>query len=271
MFCASYNVQYGIGLDKAYDLGRIVAAVADADVICLQEVTRACPWNGGVDMVAAIEAVFADRHCAFHAPVDVEFGSAVAEGRMVSRRFQFGNMVVSRWPLVTLRGHLLPRRQRADKLNLQRGALEALIATPAGLIRFYSVHLDHIDAAERLLQIRALKDIALSYEATGGALSGTVEIGFPELPLTPDFLLAGDFNLEPGWPEYHALLREDGELVDVSAGDDGWSWTDPERIKPNQRLDYAFANAGLATRVRSARIDRAATGSDHMPLWIEIA
>lgn len=270
MQCVTYNVQYGIGLDKRYDLGRVIAAVADADVICLQEVTRHCPWNSGADMVAGIEAAFADRHCAFHAPVDVEFGSAAENGRMVSRRFQFGNMVISRRPLFTLRGHLLPRRQRTERLNLQRGALEALIATPAGLIRFYSVHLDHVDAAERLEQIAALKAIALGYAGRGGALSGTAEVGFPELPPTDDFLLLGDFNFQPGWPEHAAMIGE-GELVDASAADRGWSWTDPDRKKPDERLDYAFANPALAARVKSVRIDRSATGSDHMPVWLEIA
>lgn len=270
MKVVTYNIQYGVGLDKRYDLDRIVAAIAGADVICLQEVTRACPWNGSVDMVAGIEAAFGDRHCAFHAPVDVEFGSGVENGCMVSRRFQFGNMVISRWPLIALRGHLLPRRQRNERLNLQRGALEALIATPAGLMRFYSVHLDHVDAAERQEQIAALKQIALGYEKSGGALSGTAEVGFPEPPPTGDFLLMGDFNFEPHWPEHDAVLHDGGELVDVSAADPGWSWTDPDKVKPHQRLDYAFANAALAARVKSARVDQSAQGSDHMPVWLEI-
>lgn len=270
MLCVSYNIQYGIGLDGAYDLDRIVAAVADADLIALQEVTRACPWNGGVDMVAGLEAAFADRHCAFHAPVDIEFGSGPVDGRMAKRRFQFGNMVISRHPLVALRRHLLPRRARADRLNLQRGALEALVAAPTGLLRFYSVHLDHVDRSERLAQIAALRAIALDYGMTGGAISGTAEVGFPELPASPDLVLAGDFNLEPGSPDYLALTG-DGRLVDASRGDDGWSWTDPAGVKPVQRLDYAFANPELAARIISVRIDRQATGSDHMPLWFTIA
>ncbi|MBK8456412.1 MAG: hypothetical protein IPL47_04260 [Phyllobacteriaceae bacterium] len=149
-------------------------------MICLQEVTRACPWNGGVDMVAGIEAAFGDRHCAFHAPVDIEFGSAFENGRMVSRRFQFGNMVISRWPLIALRGHLLPRRQRNERLNLQRGALEALIATPAGLMRFYSVHLDHVDPAERHgPDPRRWRDRARPMKRAAGAF-GPTEVGFPD-------------------------------------------------------------------------------------------
>ena len=58
MKCVTYNIQYGIGLDGGYDIGRIVEAVRGADVIALQEVTRNNPRNQGHDMVAEIrEAV----------------------------------------------------------------------------------------------------------------------------------------------------------------------------------------------------------------------
>ena len=36
------------------------------------------------------------------------------------------------------------------------------------------------------------------------------------------------------------------------------------------RLDYAFVSAGLADRIRDARIDNEAVGSDHQPVWVEI-
>ena len=52
MKLASYNIQYGIGLDGRYDAGRIADAVRGADVIALQEVSRNIPQNGGRDMVA---------------------------------------------------------------------------------------------------------------------------------------------------------------------------------------------------------------------------
>ena len=54
MKLVTYNIQYGIGLDGQYDLGRIADAVRGADVIALQEVTRNNPQNGGRDMVAEI-------------------------------------------------------------------------------------------------------------------------------------------------------------------------------------------------------------------------
>lgn len=268
----SYNIQYGFGLDGAYDLERILAAVREADVICLQEVTRGYPKNGGVDMAAEIAAALPTHFSSFHPAADVDAGSAIVDGRAVDRRFQFGNMVLARWPLTAVRGHLLPRTWRKDKLNLQRGALEALIDTPAGPIRFYSIHLDHVDARERMAQIRALTQIAAEYPRTGGAVTGAAAFGLPEASDRGDYVVMGDFNCEPGTDEYR-LLTEDSPIVDVTATDPGWSWRSPHDEKPvrRQRLDYAFCNHTLADRVAGARIDRDADGSDHMPVWIEIA
>ena len=36
------------------------------------------------------------------------------------------------------------------------------------------------------------------------------------------------------------------------------------------RIDYVFVSAGLAGRVRGARIDNDAQGSDHQPVWVEL-
>ena len=53
MRLVTYNIQYGIGLDGRYGIGRIAEAVRGADVIALQEVCRNNPRNDGRDMVAA--------------------------------------------------------------------------------------------------------------------------------------------------------------------------------------------------------------------------
>jgi endonuclease/exonuclease/phosphatase family metal-dependent hydrolase len=263
----TYNIQYGIGMDGKYDLGRIVAAVREADVIALQEISRNSPWNAGADVEAGVRALFPDRFIVCHYPADVDFGSAIVNGEFVEKRFQFGNMVVSRFPIVAVRTHLLPRTARADQLNLQRGALEALIAAPQGFFRLYSVHLDHIDPAERLAQVQALKAIATGYEKTGGAISGLAALGFPELPATPDFILMGDFNFGPQSQEM-AAMTGDGQTVDISASDPRLSYFDPKGVEADQRLDYCFANPEFAARFNRASVDVEAQGSDHRPVWV---
>lgn len=267
----TYNIQYGFGLDGQYDLDRIVAPVSDADILCIQEVTRGYIKNAGVDMPAALAEAFPEHFSYFHPAGDLDVGSAVIDGRAVNNRLEFGNMILSRWPLLTVRGHLLPRTWRKDKFNLQRGALEAQIRTPVGLLRFYSLHLDHIDARERAAQVRAVKRIALDFARTGGTISAGQSFGIEEIPDKGDFLLMGDFNFEPDTSEYH-LMVEGGTIVDTTIADQGWSWRRPYgHEKPDRaRLDFVFCNAALAPRVDLLRIDRDAEGSDHMPVWVEI-
>jgi endonuclease/exonuclease/phosphatase family metal-dependent hydrolase len=267
--CATYNIQYGIGMDGRYDLGRIADAVREADIIALQEVSRGSPWNASADMTAEIASLFPDRFVAWHFPVDVDVGSTIENERVTERRFQFGNCVLSRWPIIGARGHLLPRGRIDERLNLQRGALEVVIGTPLGVMRFYSVHLDHIDTQERLDQVAALKRIAIDYSSFGGALSGVASLGFAEPPHASQYMLMGDFNFEPGSVEYREML-DDGVVVDVSAADASFTYFDPKAQEPSQRLDFCFASADLAARITSTNVDIDAVGSDHRPVWVTI-
>ncbi len=268
MRIVTYNVQYGIGLDGRYDIGRVCDAVIDADIICLQEVTRGFIRNAGADMPAQIEEQLPNYFSTFHPATDIDMMSGFVEGRAVNRRFQFGNMVLSRWPITAVRGHLLPRTTREKVLNLQRGALEALINTPDGPIRVYSVHLDHISPKERLLQLSALRSIAENYDQTGGAVTGAQEFGLPQSGEDMGYLLLGDFNFEPGSDEYAEMTSKD--VIDVSAGASGWSWIEPKDRSHAKRLDYVFSSLPLAQKCGSPRIDQEASGSDHMPVWISV-
>ena len=53
-------------------------------------------------------------------------------------------MILSRLPIVWSRLHLLPMRRTVSPLNTQNAALECMIRTPAGPVRFLSLHLAHI-------------------------------------------------------------------------------------------------------------------------------
>jgi len=282
---ASYNIQYGFGLDGRYDLKRIVDSIADADIVALQEVTRGFARNGGADMVAEIEALLPDRFTAYGAACDLHLETVVENGRTVSRRFHFGNMILSRWPILSTRLLLLPRRRTTSKLNLQRGALEAVIDAPGGALRVYSVHLDHTSPDERIAQIRYLTERVNAYIHEGGSLTGGQEIGAVDPPVAEDYVLMGDFNMVPESPEYVACAGiEDGYYGRVSrvgtpldalelAGwhrPDTYSWMDPDDRDKRLHLDYAFISAGLEGRLRSAHVDTDPVGSDHFPVRIEI-
>ncbi len=277
MKCVTYNVHFGVGMDGQYDLARIADAVRGADLIALQEVSRNNPQNGSTDMVSGLCALFPDYFTVFGTPYQVNIGSHMDAGKAVSVYFEFGNMVLSKTPIISSRNLLLPRRRTRDVLNLQRGALETMIDTPAGVVRFYNVHLDHVSGTERLAQTVFLKERVTNYQDEGGAVTGLASIGFPEPPHPEHAVLMGDFNFPPDSPEYTLLCGtpEPDGFVDIAATGNGTSapdhtWFDPEGKKLSSRIDYCFATASLAGKCGKARVDQPACGSDHCPLWFEI-
>lgn len=171
-------------------------------------------------------------------------------------------------------------------MNLQRGATEALIATPGGPLRVYSVHLDHVLPAERIAQIRYLKDRLLGYPLEGGAITGAVDFGLAEPPHPEDFVVMGDFNMEPETPEYCAMvgardayygrsLRLENP-VDVLAHlgrltPESYSWIHPENPEKRMHLDYCFLSAGLVPRLTDAWTEYDAKGSDHLPVGFTLS
>jgi endonuclease/exonuclease/phosphatase family metal-dependent hydrolase len=280
----SYNIQFGIGLDGKFDPRRIADSIATADVIALQEVTRGFHRNGHADLVETFASLFPGYSHVYGPACDVFVDHETIDGRRRERRFQFGNMVLSRYPILSCRMLLLPRSRTFDKLNLQRCATEALIDAPGGPLRVYSVHLDHVSPNERIAQIRFLKERATNHLNEGGALTGISEFALPELPLAPDYLMLGDFNMEPESPEYVEMVGHDDAFYGrVARADqpldaqtccdghsaDGFSWVSPDG-KVRKHLDYCFLSGGLQPRLKSARVDTMADGSDHFPLWVEI-
>jgi len=284
----SYNVQYGIGMDGRFDPERIAEEVRDADIIAFQEVTRGYPKNSHIDLVERFAGLFPDHFHVYGAPCDVLLDLSMKDGKRVETRLQFGNMILSRWPILATRHLLLPRSRTIDQLNLQRSALEAVITTPVGPLRVYSTHLDHISPDERIAQIAFLKDRIVNFVAEGGALTGAAAQGLADPPLPDDFVLMGDFNMEPGSPEYIAMVGHSdrfygralrpGQPVDVldhlgRLSPESYTWAEPPGTAPGtvrMHLDHCFVSCGLAPRVTNAWVDNDAQGSDHFPLWVEV-
>lgn len=280
----SYNIQYGIGQDGCFDPERIAASIRGADVIALQEVTCGYERNGYADLVETFSALFPDFFCRFGPACDVLVDHEMIGGRLRERRFQFGNMVLSRFPIRASRNLLLPRARTYGKLNLQRSALETVIEAPGGALRVYSVHLDHVSPDERIAQIAFLKARACSFLEEGGALTGASEFAVVDPPSPADFLIMGDFNMEPERPEYIAMTGHAdayygrapraGFPTDAQAhlnnrALDSYSWVSEDRSR-RMHLDYCFVSGGLASRLKTAWVDTEATGSDHLPVWTEI-
>lgn len=284
MKCVSYNIQYGLGADGVYDLARIAAEVAEADIIALQEVDRFWARSGMVDSPAMLSKHLPEHHWVFGANLDMD--ASLRDGtRVIHRRKQFGTMILSRWPILSSRNFPLPKWGDRTHHSIQQGLLEAVIDTPLGPIRVYSVHLSHLCHATRQPQIARILEILREAPFEGGAwcgghpdpASGWIEEDEPPMPEA--LILMGDMNFAPGMPEYdqmiggtapgHGRLTNRRGLLDawVLAGHDEASGS----THPNARtrIDHCFVSADLADTVAEVWVDDQAKGSDHWPVWVK--
>jgi endonuclease/exonuclease/phosphatase family metal-dependent hydrolase len=279
MRLVSYNIQFGRGRDGVIDLQRIVDAVRDADVVALQEVDRHWSRSGSVDQANCI-AELLTRYDWVYSP-GVDLASSLGPGR----RRQFGNMLLSRLPILFSRHHLLPKWASTGPLSLQRSVQEAMIDFNGKPLRLMNLHLTHLSAQTRMPQLERVLEIHEDYRTAGLPVAGDTgqgdwaEVTGTHRPCT-DTILLGDFNFEPDSSEYRRLAGPvspyGGRVVHPEgfidafehAGDEAGFTSDVEG-RP-ARLDYFFVSVALAPRVVRCWVDARASGSDHQPLWLEL-
>lgn len=279
LFC-TYNIHYGVGADGNYDVRRIADAVAEADIVCIQEAAAGWRLNGHVDQTVEI-AQQLNRYHWYHGAMEGDASEVGADGRIVNRRRSFGNAIVSRWPISWARGHLLPKTRLVAGFDLQRGFVEAVVAAPSGPLRVHSVHLSHVGAQQRLPQVRAIMDTVLNAERVGSTWDSTAGATFmfqePAPAVPRSAILAGDFNFTPAHPEYPLvcgeLTRSHGRLTTAMHLADAWTVAgndeDVDSFPREGRIDHVFVTHDLVPKVKSARIGYGIDASDHWPVFVE--
>ncbi|MQQ07533.1 hydrolase [Epibacterium sp. SM1979] len=284
MKCVSYNIQYGLGIDGVYDLARIASEVAEADIIALQEVDRFWQRSGMVDSPSVLAELLPQHYYVYGANLDIAADIQTPNG-IVHRRKQFGTMILSRWPILSSRNFPLPKWGDRNNHSIQQGLLEAVIDTPVGLVRVYSVHLSHLAPFTRLPQIERIKDILKTAPEEGGAWCGghpNPDAGWleeAEPPMPDSVILMGDMNFAPGGPEYDAMIggrsADYGRLINRKGLVDAWVEAGhPENegaTHPNAptRIDHCFVSVDIAAKVKKCWVDSDAKGSDHWPVWVQ--
>ncbi len=287
MKIVTYNIQYTLGRDNIYDIDRIVEEIKGADVIALQEVDRYWSRSGNIDQPAEISKRLPEYYWVFGANCDMHAHGLVETGLPIdNRRRQFGNMILSKSPILSSRNFLLPKYGTIVQHSIQQGILEAVIDTPAGTIRLYSTHLSHLLSDTRIPQIKRIVDIHSSAYGEGGAwcgghpnpASGWLEGGEPAMPRQA--IVLGDFNCDYRSLEYELLCgpfsETHGRLNHREGFMDAWVVAGHEEAEgqthPNssRRIDYCFITPDLAPYIQSVEINSSAEGSDHYPVWIEL-
>jgi endonuclease/exonuclease/phosphatase family metal-dependent hydrolase len=279
----TWNVQWCRGVDGKVDPARIVKhakAIADFDVLCLQEIANnfpdpRLPGSRGENQFSELSRLLRGYQPVPGVAVDVP-----AEG---GGRRHFGNMIFSRYPVGQVFRHLLPYPVDPGVNGMPRIALEAVVSAPFGDVRVITTHLEYYGKKKRTAQIEALR--AIYAEGSGHARHGSMvdTSGGPfHTRLRPAAtIITGDFNLEPE-DSLHARMGEpfaDGTPPLA----DAWEVAHPDEPhpatfkiyekekpgEPEQHCDFIFVSADLVPRVRAVRVDQKTQASDHQPVALE--
>lgn len=277
------NIQYSLGPDGIYDLERSLTAVRSADVICLQEVERNWRHSAMEDQPARIEALFPDRYCAFAPVLDVDASERNPDGTIVNRRRQFGQMTLSRFPILSSRTIQLPKIDTGPMPNSWAAAHEMVLGTPDGPVRLMNVHLADVSETNRMTQVWALVEHLARVPIEGGAWNGTDDdaevrdhwqLDDPASPMPVAAIVVGDFNDEPHSAVLDVMYRAGyhDSWSTSTALSPGWATfkTNPAQgTYTDMRIDFILVNAGV--KVIDAEIDVDCVASDHQPVWATVA
>ena len=214
----TFNIQFARHVDRAIELFRSVPALEQADVVTLQEMDA--PGTERIAAALGMAYVYYPASIAPHTGRD------------------FGNAILSRWPMVDDRKIILPHLARFEKS--QRIATAATVVIGGVPVRVYSVHLGtmvDVGPRSRRDQARAILADAAPY---------------------PRVIVAGDMNNHGIGGEF----RAGGYLWPTEHNphtDRFWNW------------DHVFLR-GLEPRDgRAAGVVRDNRGaSDHRPVWVVV-
>lgn len=253
----AYNIRWGLGTDDVLYLDRIVEQLKriDADVAVLSEVDVNWRRSGNVDQARYI----ADNAAYAHSYYGVSLKTWASGNTHMS---QYGNLLLSRFPIVSARTQLLPTPPGKEP----RSALVAQLDVDGLPWIVIGTHLG-LNSAERVRQtarLQQLADEAVSAVVTGATEKVTADV----IPV----VIMGDFNAGPDSPEISQLLGAyDGvvRLADahrIAGAEPGHTFPYPE---PYARIDYVFLSDALARRVRRSTPLRL-PGSDHLPVIVDV-
>ena len=285
----SWNIQAGLGVDGRVDLARIartVRALADADVICLQEVESRGPGElGGGDVESVREDQFETLRDLFPGYTAV-IGAGIERAETdAASMYRFGNLVLSRLPVLSVFKHLLPQPAVAGVRHMPRQATEVTVRSPGGgPLRVVTTHLEYHSAVHRRAQVERLRELHVEVAEQARHPGAAEDTGpYARIARPPSAVLCGDFNMESDSEEYAALLAPfDGGVPDLV---DAWPALYPGRphdptcgvfdhrqwqAGPHCR-DFFLVTEELRSRLRSLRVDLRTDASDHQPVVLVLA
>ena len=218
LLVVSYNIEFARRIDEAIAVLRDTPELAGADVVLLQEMTA----DATARVASALRMGFVYYPAIHHRRAKQDFGNAV----------------LSRWPIEHDAKLVLPHRSRYA--GTQRAATVATIRVDTTAIRVYSTHLGtpaDVSERRRREQLQVILRDAASYPAA---------------------VVGGDMNMgDPG-----RTVQEHGFRLVTSAT--------PKTTRFGRWDHVLVRGAALRVPARAGVVDRGRTASDHKAVWVRI-
>ncbi|MFS0727197.1 endonuclease/exonuclease/phosphatase family protein [Paenibacillus sp. 1P07SE] len=232
-----YNIHHGRAMNGMINLDRIAALIQrhQPDIVGFNE----------VDRFFSRRSRFEDQFTWLSRTLGMEgaFGASIAR-RQRERIREYGNALLSRYPLTSYKNHGL--KARSLTISEPRSVLEADIeVAPDRLIKVFVTHLSIIHLMQRV-------QVDLLARRIGESPGPTV--------------LMGDMNMPSGGSSWRKLMAK---ASDVCIGQPKSTYPTFPSIRPVTQKDYIFVSPSIATlSVEAVSCDPSA--SDHLPLLATI-
>ncbi|MFC0271418.1 endonuclease/exonuclease/phosphatase family protein [Metabacillus herbersteinensis] len=234
----TFNIHHGRGVDKQVDLYRIAEVIekSKADIIGLNEVDRYFSKRSMYEDQISWLAKQLNLDHAFSPSLSIKSKNSTTVR-------QYGNALLSRYPIVTNKSHLF---NYIPGLIEGRSLLDATIQINEQLYQIMVTHL----SLNPLLH-RKQTDFILNHLHT-----------YPH-----PIIIMGDWNMKPGsrgWEKLTNELQDAWHFAGMGLG-----YTYPS-LRPRMRLDYIFVSPELRV-VEAEVILKSTNASDHLPLKTTIS
>ncbi len=277
----TWNVQWCRGVDGRVDPARIVdhaRRLGDFDVLCLQEIASNFPMLGGSageDQFGMLAALLPGFTRVDGVAVDIPDGRG---GRRL-----FGNMILSRLPVLRVIRHALPWPVEDGVKSMPRVLIEASVEAKSGPLRILTTHFEFHSVRQRAAQVEAVRAAhAEACASARGDISRTGDAGtYAFLARPEEAILTADFNMRPADPLLARLAAPFGD--GAPAFRDAWriahagadhphtagvhdhvQWPEPHAC------DFIYVTDTLAARVVDCAVDLETAASDHQPVMLTL-
>lgn len=276
----SWNVQNGLGYDGLLSLERIAQTIFEMgkpDIICLQEISvNMILQDGSIDnQVRTLSCLF-DGYTHF-------FGKAVDTlASDHSRREQFGNLILSRFPVYNVFYHPLPQPPDGPIKQMPRQMVEVVVQTPSAPLRVMTTHLEYHSALQRRAQVKRIVAIqsevsALENDPPTAEASGP----YAQVIRPSTCVICGDFNFLTDSTEYREFTNAQTQRQSLI---DAWTLANQGRPHPptcgvHDTLqwpqgphcrDFIFITPNLENSVTNMTVNTTTNASDHQPLMLNL-